>query len=540
VAVIAIPQSMAYAIIAGVDPVYGLYTAIVSTILSSLFGSSEHLIAGPTNAISLLVASGMKGYVGADNFYEMLFLTTFVVGVIQILFGLIRLGKAIHYVSHAVIVGFTAGAGVLIALGQLNGLLGITLEGDYMSPVAKVFSVIQKFGQINPYAFGLGALTIAVIVLCRKLNKNLPGALFGILISIILVAVFSLDQYSVKLVGEIPSAIPPFKMLSFNLGLVKELFSGALPIAIIGLVEAISISKSIASTSGQKLDVNQEFIGQGIANAVSAFFQCFPGSGSFTRSAINYFSGAKTRMAGIASGIIFAVVLLFFTPYAKYIPKASLAGVIMVIAFGMVNRREMKKVGRTSRSDAIVMWITFGATVLMPDLDWAIYMGIAISIVLYLKDTNTVPIKVLIPVEEGANHFYEREISYIKEKVQILIVQLEGNLYFGSSNDLESKLNSIKDKAKVFILRMKPVSMIDVTALDAIKAFVRQVKKSGGSIVICGLRTGLNKVLIHSGLLEEVGMENIFLSEDEIFASSAKALKRAGEIAAQAGRDLLD
>ncbi len=533
VAVIAIPQSMAYAIIAGVDPVYGLYTAIVSTLVSSVFGSSEHLIAGPTNAISLLVAGSMRNYVGTENFYGMLFLLTFIVGAIQILFGIMRLGKAINYVSHAVIVGFTAGAGVLIALGQLNQLFGISLGGGYMTIMEKLYKTILSLPETNGYALGLGLMTIGVIILCKKRSKNLPGALFGIIISVVLVMLFSLGNHSVKLVGEIPAALPSFKTFPLNRTLIGQLFSGALPIAIIGLVEAISIAKSIASTSGQKIDANREFVGQGLSNAVSSFFQCFPGSGSFTRSAVNYFSGAKTRLSGIAASIIFAVILLFFSPYAKYIPSASLAGVIMVIAYNMVNRREMRKVSKSGRSDAIAMWVTFAATVLMPDLDWAIYMGIGISIFLYLKDTNTVPVKILMPSQDGTSRFYEREIGFIREKTDVLIVQLEGNLYFGSASDLENKLQEIKDKAKVFILRMKTVSTVDITALEALQSFVAQVKKSGGSIVVSGLCKGLNRMLINSDLAQEIGEENIFFSEDEVFASSSKALLRAKEIAAQ-------
>ena len=531
VAVIVIPQSMAYAIIAGVNPIYGLYTAIVSTIIGSIFGSSNHLIAGPTNAVSLLIASSMRSFMGLDNAYEMLFLMTFLVGVMQIIFGVIKLGKAIDYVSHAVVVGFTAGAGVLIALGQLNQLLGISIKNSAQMPTLnKVYFVITHISQTNYISLLLGLFTILVIITCKRINKSLPGPLIGIIISVVLVVVFSLDNSGIKLTGEIPSSLPPFKMIHFTWQSIQDVFSGALAIAIIGLVEAISIAKSISATSRQKIDANQEFIGQGMANAISSFFQCFAGSGSFTRSAINYYSGAVTRMSGILSGVFVAVVLVFFAPYAKYIPMPSLAGVIMVIAYSMVNKNEMKKVSKVKKSDSIAMWVTFCATVVMPDLDWAIYMGIIISIAMYLKDTNKVPVKVLIPSLEKENSFIEKEIEFIESKVDILIIQIEGNLYFGSASDLESKLESLVDKSRVFILRMKSVSTVDITSLDAIKLFIRQVKEAGGNIILCGVKTGLNSMLIRSNLANEIGSENIFISEDEIFASSTKALERAREI----------
>ena len=530
VAIVAIPQSMAYAIIAGVNPVYGLYSVIVSTILGAVFGSSSHLIAGATNAISLLVASSMRNYMGLDSAYEMLFLMTFMVGALQILFGVIKLGKVVNYVSHAVVVGFTAGAGVLIAFGQLNQILGIPIQNAAQMPTLnKVAYVLTHLDQTNIYALGLGLLTIAIILLCSKINRNLPGSLLGILIPIAFIIYFALEKSGVKLTGTIPASLPPFKMITLDMGMAREMFSGALAIAIIGLVEAISIAKSIAATSRERIDANQEFIAQGIANAGGAFFQCFAGSGSFTRSAVNYFSGAATRLSGILSGIIVALALVFLGPYAKYIAMPCLSGVIMVIAYNMVNKEEMKKVIRVGKSDAVVMWVTAGATCLMPDLDWAIYMGIFISIALYLKDTNQAPLKILIPSQDKEARFLEKEIGSVKDKVEMLILQLEGNLYFGSAQDLESKLESLASKARVFILRMK-ITTIDITALDAIKHFIHQVKNAGGHILLCGVRSGLNEMLLHSDLTAEIGTENIFLSEDEVFASSQKALDRANQI----------
>ena len=530
VAVIAIPQSMAYAIIAGVKPVYGLYTAIVSTIFSSLFGSSDHLIGGATNALSLLVASNMKNFMGRENAYEMLFLMTFVVGILQFLFGVMKLGKVINYVSHAVIVGFTAGAGVIIALGQLSQLLGISLGKDYMSLMTKVYFVIIHINKSNIYALGLGLLTIAVILICKRINKNLPGSLMGLVLSIIVVMVFSLDKYGVKLTGNIPGKLPPFRMVNLNMSSTKEIFSGALAIAIIGLVESISISKSIASTSHQKIDANQEFLGQGLSNIIASFFQCFPGGGSFTRSAINYYSGAVTRISGVLSGVIVAVILIFLAPFAQYIPSASLAGVIMLIAYNMVNKKEMKKVYNIGKTDSLVMWVTFGATVLMPDLDWAIYMGIIISIILYLKDTSTVQVKILVPSQDEEYHFRGKEIDPVEKRVDILTIQLPGNLYFGSAYDLENKLDSLVGKARIFVLRMNAVSTIDVTALDALKVFIRRVKDSGDDVIVSGVKSGLNHMLLNSNLTDEIGRENIFLSEDEIFASSVRAIERAKKL----------
>ena len=530
VAVVAIPQSMAYALIAGVNPVYGLYTAIVSTIIASIFGSSKHLVAGPTNAIALLVAGSMRNYMGLDNAYQLLFLMTFVVGALQIIFGVIKLGKVINFVSHTVIVGFSAGAGVLIALGQLNTILSITIKNSAQMPTTlKFFYVITHLNQTNLYALGMGLMTIAIILLCKRLNKNLPGALIGIIIPIIFIISFALEQKGVNLTGNIPSSLPPFKMVQFSIGSIKDVFSGAIAIAIIGLVEAISISKTISSTSRQKIDANQEFIAQGLANAVSSFFQCFPGSGSFTRSAINYHNGAVTRFAGIMSGVVVALVLVFFAPFAKYIPSPCLAGVLIITGYSLVDKKEIKKVMKVGKfkSDSIAMSVTFLATILMPDLDYAIYTGIALSIALYLKDTNKVPVKILIPTQGKDSQIIEQEVESIYEKVDVLIVQLEGSLYFGSAYDLEEKLDSLVNKAKVFILRMKYVTTIDLTSLNALKIFGRTVRETGGILIVSGVKPDLSSMLEKSGLVSDIDVNNIFMAENEIFASSTNALERA-------------
>lgn len=530
VAVVAIPQSMAYALIAGVNPVYGLYTAIVSTIVSSAFGSSKHLVAGPTNAIALLVAGSMRNYMGLDNAYQMLFLMTFLVGALQILFGVIKLGKVINFVSHTVIVGFSAGAGVLIALGQLSTLLSISIKDSaHMPTTLKFYYVMTHLNQTNLYALGLGLMTVAIMLICKKINKKLPGALIGIIIPIIFIIIFALEKQGVKLTGNIPSSLPPFKMVQFSIGSMKDVFSGAVAIAIIGLVEAISISKTIASTSRQKIDANQEFIGQGLANAVSSFFQCFPGSGSFSRSAINYHNGAASRFAGVLSGIVVALVLVFFAPFAKYIPLPCLAGLLILTGYGLVDKKEIKKVIKLGKfkSDSIAMTATFLATILLPELDYAIYTGIALSIALYLKDTNKVPVKIIIPSQGKDSQIIEQEVTSIKEKVDILIIQLEGNLYFGSAFDLQEKLDGLVNKSKVFILKMKYVSTIDITSLEALQVFIRTVREAGGILIISGVKSDLGEMLEKSNLVSDIDVNNIFMSENEVFASSTNALERA-------------
>lgn len=527
VAVVALPQSMAYAVIAGVDPVYGLYSAIVLSILGSAFGNSNHLATGPTNAISLLIAGTMGAFIGKPHFFQMLFLLTFMVGAIQLLMGVLKLGKLVNYVSHPVIVGFTAGAGVIIALGQLNQLLGIKLPSGEFSTLEKVITTFKHIDQTNYIALGLGVSTIVLSVLLKKINKNLPAALMALVFCVAAVMFFDLGRYGIKLTGEIPSAIPPFSVPDFSLESIRALFGGAVVIAVIGLVEAVSISKAIAAQTQQKLDSNQEFIGQGIANMGGAFFASIAGSGSFTRSAIAFQNGGKTRMAGVLAGVAVLVILIFLAPFAKYIPSAALAGVIMVVAYSMVDGNAVKKVFTSNRNDAMVLVVTFLATVLAPHLEYAIYSGVAISILLFLKNTGNATVR-LLEAGDGSAIKEVASGSSAGSGQAIVTIQLEGSLYFGSSMDLDEKLGgSYREDARVYIIRMKHVAFIDITSLEIIETFIKRALRDGKKVILSGVQRELAGMLDKAHITALVGRENIFMSESEAFGSLIKALAAA-------------
>lgn len=530
VTIVGIPQYMAYALIAGVNPVYGLYTGIVAAIIGSVFGSSNQLITGPTNAICLLTASAMIRYMNLPNSYQILFLMTFLVGVLQMFYSFFKLGKLVDFVSHTVLVGFTAGAGVIIALGQLKTFLGISIKSSLdMSTLEKIYYIITHIRQTNMYVLGVGLMTIAIVVICKKISKKLPGALLGITVPIIFIIMFDLERKGVNLIGTIPSGLPTFNMVQFSFVSFKDIFSGAFAISIIGLVEALSISKSIGTKTRQKIDSNQEFIGQGMANIVGSFFQCIPSSGSFSRSAINYINGGASRFVGILSGVFVAIILVYLAPYAGYIPNVGLAGVLMYTGYGLIDKEEIKKVVRAGMlsSDSISMWVTCVLVIILPSLDYAIYAGIAVSIVLYLKDTNKAPVKLLIPSPGRGSQVIEQEIKSVKGKVDVLIIQLEGNLYFGAAADLAEKLESFISKSRVFILRMKYVTTIDLTSLSALKVFIRNVRESDGILLISGVNSELNLFFKKTNLETDIGIENIFRSEDEVFAATTNDLQKA-------------
>ncbi|ACV61867.1 sulphate transporter [Desulfofarcimen acetoxidans DSM 771] len=545
VAIVALPQSMAYALIAGVNPAYGLYTAIVLVILGAMFGSSHHLTTGPTNAIALLICANMGPFVakaGEDAYpFAILFLLTFMVGAIQFGMGVLKLGKLVNYVSHSVIVGFTAGAGTIIAIGQLGAFLGVKLPKPHdlgkevFTSLDKLVLPFKYLDTMNKYSFAIAVFVLVLIIVCKKINKNIPGPLVGIIISVILVMTMHLDQYGVKLTGEIPSAIPPFFPVNiFDVGSMLMLWKGAIIIALIGLVEALAISKAISSMTGQKIDSNQEFIGQGVANMGGAFFSSFAGSGSFTRSAVTFQSGGRTRLAPVISGVIVLIVLLFLKDYAKYIPNASLAGVLMIVAYSMIDKKAVKKVLTSNRNDAIVMTVTFLTTILAPELEQAIYAGLAISILLYLRDTGSVYVKRLVPVKDSEGKYVEHEVDAHYDETQcplVSVVQIEGNLYFGSASDLESKLDAAFNNSKVFILRFKGVGMIDLTSLEIIEHFIHKALHDNKKVMLYGVNENVRKQLEKGHVVSMVGEENVFTSEEDVFVPSSKTLNQANNYA---------
>lgn len=532
VAIVGLPQAMAYALIAGVEPIYGLYTSIVTAIFASILGSSNLLVTGPTNAISLMIASNMRGMATDENFLLMLFLLTFLVGIFQLIFGLLRVGKLINYVSHSVIVGFMAGAGIIIALGQMDSFLGVSNIAHHMA-LGKFFLVLQNLGRINYMALVLGIFSIVIIVLCKRINRNIPGALLAIIFSAVFVVLFDLESQGVHLVGNVPRGLPPFRLLEFRWEWISLLWSGALAIAVVGLVEAIAISKSLAVASGQRIDANRDFLGQAFANIAGSFFQCIPASGSFTRSAINYESGARTKLSVVFSGVIVAIILLVFGSLARYIPRPSLAGVIIVVAYNMINKKAIAKIMRTNRQDGYVVAATLIATVLMPDLEWAIIMGVVVAILVHLWNTGEVKISILRPLAEGS--YVELEYGQINLSVidsPITILQIEGDLYFGAVSDLEEKLYKILNQmqSKVYILRLKRVNVADLSALEMIERFVRDCHKRGVQVVLCGVSSRMKHLLDQLNVTEFVGDGNLFLAEEVLHSSTKKAYDRAEQL----------
>ena len=521
VAVVAVPQSMAYALIAGLPVQYGLYASIFPTIVACLWGSSAHLITGPTTAVSLVVFTSLSGLapVGAPGYIELAFLLALIVGAIQIGMGMARLGALLDFVSHSVILGFSAGAAVLIGFKQVPNFLGLKLEasGSFFSSLA---NLILHLGETHLLTLLLGLLTVAVIVVLRKLRPAWPGTLVAMIVSGALVGILSLDGKGVAVLGAIPRSLPPFHWPSVGWGeQFGRLVPSALAIAILGLVEAASISKAIASQTHQRLDLNQEFLGQGFANLVAGLFSGFPGSGSFTRSAVNFRSGAKTPMSGVISGVAVAATVLLAAPFAANLPVSALAGVLLVIAVDMIKPAEIKQTVLATREDAAVLVVTFLSTVLL-SIEFAVFVGVLLSIGLYLKTTSHPRIYSTVPdliSGKMAGSTFGRMCC------QMEIIRIEGSIFFGSSafvhEDLQRRLKS-HPHMSCLLIRMHQVNNLDASGVHLLEQVSEDLKVRGGGLYFSGVNNRVFQVFKNSGLLRQIG-------EAHIRGSTGSAIRQA-------------
>ncbi|MGD8441570.1 MAG: SulP family inorganic anion transporter [Holophagae bacterium] len=520
VAVVAIPQSIAYASIAGLPPSYGLYAAAVAAIVGSLWGSSRYLNTGPTNAISILVLSILSplAVIGSAEYLMAASLMAVMVGVYCIVFGFAGLGVLINFASRAVLLGFTAGAGVLIAVGQLKNLLLLDIP---RSPHLwhTIVAVIGHLRESHLPSLLLGLTTLAAMVAITRLAPRLPAALMALVGAGTIVAVIGADRLGIAVVGEIPRAMP--ELTSFSLGwmwqtdVVGALVTGSMAVAAMGLVEAVSIAREISRQSGERLDINQELVGQGMANIATGLFSGYACSGSFTRSAINFQSGARTQLSGVFSGVFVLAGVLVFGPAAAYLPRAALAGMIMVIAYRMVDWRGVRRVMRTSRSETGIMAATFVATLVFP-LEFAVLAGVILSLAIYIYKSSLPTVHTVVP-DSTFRHFVERENTPCCP--QLGVINIRGALFFGAASHVEDELlANYEDNPgqNHLLLRMHGVHQCDLAGIDVLEGLVRLYRDAGGDVYLVQVRPEVRRIMRASGFEDLLGTDNILLQEGAI------------------------
>ena len=518
-AVIVLPQGVAFAMIAGLPPIYGLYTAMVSPVIAALFGSSKHLVSGPNTPLSLIVFSGISKFAEptTDAFIQLTLIMTFIAGTIQLLMGLVRFGSLVSFVSHTVIVGFTAGAAMLIMTSQMKNFLGIQVPANasFMDTYLVVF---QNFSQTNWYVAAVAVGTLLIAILSKKIAPKLPHLLVAMIVGSLLAALLGGEAVGIRFVGELPSALPTPSVPAFSYTNIQKLVPNAVAIALMGLIQSIAIGRSIAVKSKQRIDANQEFIGQGLSNMIGSFFSCFASSGSFTRSGINYDAGAKTPLTSVFAAVTLIGIVLFVAPLAAYLPMPAVAGVIVIVGWSLIDFNYIRHVQKASRRDNIVGIITTLATLFL-DLEFAIYIGVILSLFFFLQGTSHPHIATMAPDPDHPR----RQLTYIirkksvKECPQLKIVRIDGSLFFGSIEHITAFFQQIRDEesSQYMLLLANGINRIDFDGAEWLAEEAKAWQNRGGALYIAGLKVIAQDVLIDGGFLEEIGEEFFFVSKTD-------------------------
>jgi SulP family sulfate permease len=538
VAAVALPQAMAYALIAGVEPIYGLYTAIIMTALGSLFGSSSHLINGPTNAISLVVFGALAGIAvtGPDEIIRAVGVLAVLVGLIQIAIALLKLGDLTRYVSESVIIGFMAGAGALVALTQTPTLLGLTPHGSREDHLLwRLWLTWTQGGPVDWLSLAIGLSTLALIFLLHQLSRRLRVRLPELLITLIVVSsvvqLFGLAPGGGRIGHlEVDRQLPTFQMPPWNPEWIRRLWGGALAIALLGLVEALAVAKAIAARTRERLDYNRQCLAEGLANLGGGLFQCLPGSGSLTRSTINYFAGAASRLSGIVSALAVAASLLAFAPLARYVPQPALAGILTWTAWRIVDRQRLRYCLRATRFDAGLALSTAFAAVFI-SIEFSILIGTFLSFLFFVPRAARLRGTELVV---GSERVVRERRPDDPRCGRLVVLSLEGELFFGAAHELDEYLNDLKRRVqegvRVIVLRLKRTRNPDMVCLERLQRFIEDMDAKKVPVLLCGVREDFERVLRNLRFYHWLPKNSVFLEDPAGDSSTLLAVRRAYEL----------
>jgi len=529
-AVIVLPQGIAFASIAGLPPIYGLYTAMITPIIAALFGSSRHLISGPTTAISIVVFSSINGLAdpGSEQFISLALTLTFLAGIYQLAFGLARLGNLVNFVSHTVVIGFTAGAAILIITSQIKHVFGIAL------PASETFAHVwldlaNNLTQTNFYILAVALLTLLVAVVVKIYFPRLPNLLFGMVAGSLLAWFFGGEQHGLVMIGDVPGQLPPFSLPDLSSANIRALAPQAFAIALLGLIEAVSISRAIASKSMQRIDGNQEFIGQGLSNIFGSFFSSYAGSGSFTRSGINYTAGAVTPLSAIFAALSLMIIVLLVAPWMSHLPLAAMGGVILLVAFNLIDFHHIKKILIVSRNETAILLVTFFATLFL-ELEFAIYLGVLLSLLIFLSRTSTPDIVTLAPDPHSPNKMLMNvERKFLLQCPQLKIIRVDMSIYFGSINHVQKILHDITDKEGIrhILIIATSINFVDLAGAEMLAQEAKRLRQMGGGLYFSSNKKKVCSFLDKGGFIDEIGQDNFFGDKTEAINTLYKRLDRS-------------
>ena len=516
VAIISIPQAIAYALVAGLPPEMGLYAAIVIPIVAALWGSSSQVQSTPTTALSLLVLSSLSAEFTPNSarFILAAGLLAVLAGLVQLIMGVARLGILVNFVSDAVIVGFAAGAGIQIAAGELRHLLGVTFTSSTLFGTLGQLALHLPQTHLPTFAVGLTALLAMVLV--RRFKPTWPAPLISLAIATLALAALRLDTLGVRVIGALPRSLPPLTLPPLlDLSFVATLAPGALAVAALGLIQTMAIARTLATQTGERLDNNQEFVGQGLANIVTGVLSGYPGGGSLSCSAINAEAGARTPVAAILSGILTLGGMLVLAPLGAYLPRAALSGVLVVVGYAMVDRRKIAHIWRSSRGDAAIMLVTMLATLFLR-IDFAVLAGILMSLAYYLLQTSAPRVVPVLP-DERFRHFLPQPQKPMCP--QLGIMDIAGDLYFGAVSHIEEIVRQHRASyasQRYLLLRMHSVDYCDISGIRMLESLVRLYRGQGGDIFMVRVTERVRRLMDATGFTDQLGADHLLNEDDAI------------------------
>tara|TARA_R110002073_G_scaffold279026_1_gene442849 strand:- start:89495 stop:91210 length:1716 start_codon:yes stop_codon:yes gene_type:complete len=520
VGVILIPQGIAYAIIAGLPPIYGLYTALVPQLMYAIFGTSRKLATGPIAIDSLIIAAGVStlATVESENYIAMVLALTLMVGCIQLILGLFRLGFIVNFLSKPVLTGFVTAAALIISFNQFRGLLRIDAErSNQIQHVVQ--NVIAKLSTIHWKSFLIGGVAIIIIYGLKKINRKIPGPLVVVVLGILIMKWFTNYFEGVEIVKTIPKGLPSFEIPVLDYALFLKLLPFALTLAFTGFLQGISIAKALDEDSEEhKLIPNKELIALGLGNMVGSLFSSYTSTGSFARSAINKEVGAQTAMSNVFSALFILLTLLFFTPIFYFLPKTVLAAIIIAAVFGLINIKDIQFLWKSNKMDFVMMLVTFIIT-LTVGIKEGILVGVLVSIFVVIFETSRPHIAILGKVPD-TTHFYRNVNRFDDVEVidEILIVRFDARLYFANASYFKDKIAEYaktKPKLKLIIIDAEVINNIDSSGVLVLKEVIETYNKRGVKIYFTGIKGPVRDAFARSELIGEIGLENCFMSIQE-------------------------
>lgn len=519
-ALILVPQGVAFATIAGMPAEYGLYAAMVPAVVAALFGSSWHLVTGPSTTGSLIVFASLSvlAVPGSPEYIRLALTLAFLTGVFQVLLGFARMGALVNFVSQTVIVAYVSGAAVWIFSSQLGNFFGIEVARG-LSLVALYRSVLDALGAINPYSTAVGAVTVIVGLACRRWYPRFPhmiaALLAGSVCAIALDLLVGSEAAAIATVGAIPQALPPLSLPNLSPQAIESTVLSALVITVLTLTEAVSIARAIALRTDQIIDNNQTFIGQGLANIVGSFFSAYPSSGSFNRSGLNYAAGARTPLSAILAALFLVGILLVLAPLARYLPIAAMAGILFIVAYGLVNTTQIRVICRASRLEALVFVLTLIATLI--DLRISIFIGMALSLIVFVYHASRPNIGTALLHPDGY-HFVEGD-GRVADCPSLKIIRINGAIYFGAASYVQQALLRVDrdDPHLVDVLIVaRGIHYIDVAGAQVLAQEARRRRRLGGGLYFYRLPDSAQSVLRKGGFIDDIGAENLFPTQTHI------------------------